>query len=308
MTLATKEFIPFPRESGEYDPSSLPASPKQDTEITRGRAQTGCGPVDYTYERPLEMVTDEVPLLIEHGYIGIETGYRKLRGQIAQSGKPAVTLTPARVPSLGAALDPDYFLHPGALASRAAYGVLSDVQERYDHDVFDLAGHSMAGWTISALAKRHPGKIRSATYVASVGLEDHSTLSLARRLPDFAFHEVLPNLSALAGEHDPAVILEFLHYIWRNPYRTAVEGVGLSNCDNRPTIVEIGNAGVKTAILNFANDRLICNKTTQAEMEDKVDHCETHPDESLGHLAPNLQPEIVATRLTHIINKINAGK
>ena len=308
MTLSTKESLSSIHQSNEYCPAFPPNSPGQDTEVIHGRTETAGGTVDYTYERPLEMITDEVPLFIIPGYLGVESGYRELRERIAQEGKPAVTLKPLRVPSLSAALHPDYLLHPGALASRAAYGVLSDVQERYNHDVFDLAGHSLGGWTVSALAKRHSKKIRSATFVASAGLEDHSTWSLTRRIPTFVLYEVLPNLSAMTGDLNPAVVREFLHYIWRNPYRTGIEGLGVSNCDNRPTIIEIGNAGVKTAILNFASDHLICNKTTQNEMEDKVDHCETHPRQDLGHLAPNLEPEAVATRLMEIIQKITADK
>lgn len=307
MSVVTSELIPYSLEGEENLPLPPLSISGQDTESISGVATIAGGKVVYTYEYPREVVTDEVPLLIVPGYFGIEAGYRKLRNNVAQSGKPAITIRPVRSQSLLATFHPDYFLHPGALASQATYGVLSDVQWLYDHDTFDLVGHSLGGWTVGALATLHPGKVRSATFVASAGMEDNSTISMVKRLPGFMRHEVIPNLPKLLEDHDPATAFQFLHYLWRNPYQTCIEGVGASNCDIRPTVVQLGEAGIKTAILNFASDHLTCNKTTQNEMEGHVDFCETHPKVDLGHLAINLEPEVVGQRVREIVQKITAN-
>jgi pimeloyl-ACP methyl ester carboxylesterase len=287
---------------------ALPVPPRdqQATQRFCGRAKIAGAEVDYTYERPLECITDEVPLLIVPGYAGIKPAYRRFREEVVQSGKPAITMRPVREQAMVAALHPHYLLHPGALPTRAAYGVLSDVQKKYDIDEFDVAGHSMGGWIVALLAERHFNKVRSASFVASAGLEDHSLTRLISRLPDFMAHEFLPNFPSLAHDTGVRSAIETLHYVWRNPYRTCVEGIGVSNCDIRPTLSHLGELGVKTAIMNFGSDRLIHNHTTQAEAGPLVDYCETHPDRSLGHLAPQLHPDLVASRLTDIIRDITA--
>jgi pimeloyl-ACP methyl ester carboxylesterase len=296
------------REGHQLLPKASPVSSREKYASERfcGHARIAGAEVAYTYERPLEYITDEVPLLIVPGYAGIKPAYRRFREEIVQTGKPAITLRPVREQAIAAALHPHYLLHPGALPTRAAYGVLSDIQEQFDIDQFDIAGHSMGGWVVSLLASRHPAKVRSASFVASAGLEDHSLATLIGRLPDFMAHEFLPQFPALAHDSGIRLAAETLHYVWRNPYRTCVEGIGVSSCDIRPTLSHLGELGIKTAIMNFGSDHLICNLTTQTEVGHIVDYCETHPDRSLGHLAPQLQPQVVASRLVDIIDTITS--
>lgn len=277
------------------------------SEKIEGYAEVAGARVNYTYENPLES-TDDVPALIVPGYVGIKPAYDRFRSEIVQTGKPAITLRPVRSQALSAALHPNYLLHPTGLPSRMAYGVLSDIQQRHGIDRFDAVGHSMGGLVVSLVAQRHPDKIRSASFVASAGLEDHSLAVMSKRLPSFLQHELIPNVPHLMMESEARALYEMFYYIWRNPLRTCVEGIAVSHCDIRPALPRLGELGIKTAVLNFASDRLTCNQSIEDEVGPLVDHLETHPRRELGHLAPQLEPKLVATYVTNIIDTITAPK
>ncbi len=280
----------------------------QATERLQGITEVVGAPLRYTYEYPLEEVTDEVPFLIIPGYGGIKPAYRRLRESLVQSGKPAITLRPLRCHSIAAATHPSYFLKPSALPSRAVYGIMNDLRISHGVDTFDLAGHSMGGWVASRVAERHSDKVRSVSLVASAGLEDHSPTLLIKRLPKFFAKEFLPRMRQVAIEDELRFARDALHYVLRNPARTLAEGVAVAKCDIRPSLVRLGECGVRTAILNFSSDYLIQNKTTKSEVGHLVDHCETHERSDLGHLAPQVHPDLVASRLVEISRKINASE
>ena len=312
MSLATTElFIPYQRESTENEQSRLLDRPGQDTKVTAGFAQVeGGGIVHYAYEEPLEFYTDPTAAVIVHGFIGVESSYRKLRHNIAQSGKPAVTTTPVRHLPLKATLSPNYLLKPRALSAQATRAVISDVQRKQEAEKIDLVVHSMGGMTGTEVASEHPEDVRSITYLASIGLEENTLFSLTRSVPAFIVQEILPDLLPGYKEHDLASALEALgmapeviRYIWTNLYQTGAECTGLSR-DIRPAMVNLGKAGIKIAILNFASDKLTRNKTTKAKVGPHVDYCETHPREDLAHLAPYHQPQVVSDSVVSIIDKI----
>ncbi|CAN5690713.1 hypothetical protein BH23PAT2_BH23PAT2_01900 [soil metagenome] len=280
----------------------------QDTKCVQGEAEFAGTRAQYIIEKPLEHVTDEVPMVIVPGYLGIKQAYVGLRRSIAQLGRSVVTLRPVREQSVRAALHPSYLLNTGALPARSVYGVMSDIQAEHgiNSEVVDLIGHSMGGWVASNVAERHPSKVRSVTLVASAGLVGHSTGSFLKKMPAFTRHELAPAFWALKEEGgELRLAVEALRYMVRNPYRTSVEAVGASNCNIRPSLSRLGELGVKTAILNFKADRLIDNQKAEAELERSVDYCKTHPAKYLGHLAPQMYPQLVAKFLTDISDTIN---
>lgn len=308
MSVLTRDYVPISRHDGEALATGCLPADEYDTVRLKGETSIGGRVVHYTCEFPLGGTSGDVPALIAPGYMGIEAGYGSLRGDLARRGKPAITFEPARAQKFRRAVHPKYLLHPDALAGRITYGVMQDAEAQYGFDTFDLVAHSMGGIAVSDVARRHPDHVRSALFMASAGLEDHSVFSLSKRLPPFFREELLPNMFDLGLSTNPRAILAMYRYIWRNPYRTCAECLNVCGCDNRDKLADIGNAGVKTAIMNFASDRLICNKTTQDEVGGLVDHCETHPNPSFGHLAPNLskQSGSVAERIVYILDKINA--
>lgn len=299
-----------------YDYIDLSDEPDehQRTRRVQGRAKVAGAIVGYTLEYPLEEITDPVPALVVPGYGGVKSVYSNVRRAIAESGKAAITYRSLRSQSLAAAIRRRN-LNPASLPMRAANGVMSDVQETIDDDLFDfstfdLVGHSMGGFVSVCLAKslaeRNSDRVRSVTMVASAGLEDHNTLSLLGRVPRFIKDELIPALPLLQREYGIATAAEALHYVYRNPGRTFLEGLAVSNCDIRDKLSSLGELGVRTAILNFKSDRLISNQTTAQEVGHIVDHCETHPDASLGHLAPQVASAAVAKSVFDITQKINA--
>lgn len=300
---ALEVFGPFP--GNNRDTIELPKSEQQLTEKMPGVANFGSGRVNFTYERPLEYIEDETPLVIINGYVGVKSAYKLLRRNVVQLGRPAITIRPVRKHSRRASIHPKYLLNASSLHSRAAYSVISDITARCGVENFDLVGHSMGGWVAGSMAQLHPDKIRSVTFMASAGLESHTLGSLLLRLPTFTRKEFLPHIDTLRDVDETRLALEAMYYVLRNPGLTIREGVGVSRCDIRPLLPRLGELGVRTAILNFASDELIHNRTTEKEVGHLVDYCETHPSKHLGHLAPQLEPLTVARSLHNINRKLN---
>lgn len=283
----------------------VPPEDRQQTIVIAGQRKLNGATVEYTYEQPIDYIIDDVPLLIVNGYMGTEPAYDRWRQNTAQRGKPAITLRPVRKLSPAVALHRKYLTHPGALPSRAVYGVIQDMKERYEFEQFDVAGHSMGGWVSTMVAEEHPEDIRSITYVAAAGLEDHSFIKMMQRLPKFYKEEFKQHVKTLYAENHKKLAFESLHYILRRPLRTLAEGIGVSECDIRPVLPLLGAYGIKLAALNFDSDKLVLNTYVKQDIGHLFDYCETHPDSSLGHLLPQLEPLLVSDSVLAINKKIN---
>ena len=274
----------------------------QETERIRGVAHIAGAAIEWTYERP-ETVTDDVPLIGLHGFGGVKSSYREFRSQVAQRGKSAITDRPAR--SRGYIRDADFNnrRNPGKLLSQAAWAVMRDVKNTTGDTTFDASGHSMGGYTLTQLAKHKPEHLRTAIYVGSVGLDDHSVPQMLGRAARFINKELRP--SGLVIGSDSRIALEGLHYLARNPLRTITEGLNAAGCSLKQDIPHIRAAGIKTAALQFEQDTFFPTARVTEESSHLFDHYEILENPAANHIAPQILASEVAEAHMNILKKLH---
>jgi hypothetical protein len=104
-----------------------------------------------------------------------------------------------------------------------------------------------------------------------------------------------------------------MHHIYRNPARTIAEGLEAGNSDIRPVVVQLGNLGIKLAILGYKKDNLCPINNTLKDCTDLIKehgiltHVLNNPN--AGHLAPQVYPQEVARVHLSLIKAMNkSGK
>lgn len=271
--------------------------------------RTGGAVIKYTVERPA-VVEDPVPLLIVPGYGGIKPAYRELRKAVVQNGKTAVTFKPPRTQERFAALHPRHFLHPERLLAQAVLAISKDLIEIYgdeqDFEQIDAAGHSMGGPGVINAAMVRPRRFRTVTSVAGAGLDGHTLLDMAQRAPGVFSGEFVPSITDIRVRKDGRAIRDMAHYVGRNPWRTAAEGLAVGSGDVRDKVTVIGMLGVKTAALQFANDHFFPIEGVREHSEDRFDLFREFPDPNANHMWPQLQPEAVGNELINIVETLAA--
>lgn len=279
------------------------------TDRLHGVARIAGAKVEYTLEQPVEPngMASQVPILLAHGYGGIKTAYQQLRSHIAQSGKPAITYRPARSMGLVGDLDPRNLLHPEELSGKAAWGVLRDIRDSLGYEQFDLAGHSMGGRTVADIAVRKPEHVRSAIFIASVGLDEQSVPRMIGRALHFLPKE-LPSVARRSiWDSRGRIAMESLHYIIRNPQRTLAEGLSAAACNLRAHIEELDEQGTPTAGIQFQNDVFFPFDTIKQASEGLFDVHHVYDNERSDHLTPQADPRGVALAIQRVLDELHAG-
>lgn len=274
----------------------------QETEKIRGIAHIAGAAIEWTYERP-ETVTDGIPLIGLHGFGGVKSSYREFRSQVAQRGKSAITYRPARSRGYIGDADLNNVRNPGKLLSQAAWAVMRDVKNTTGDTTFDASGHSMGGYTLTQLAKHKPEHLRTAIYVGSVGLDDHSVPQMLGRALRFVNKELRP--SGLVSGRDQRIALEGLHYLVRNPVRTVAEGLNAAGCSLKQDIPNIRAAGIKTAALQFELDTFFPTHRVTEESAHLFDHYEVLENPTANHIAPQILASEVAEAHMNILKKLH---
>lgn len=298
-----------PQEPGEFLNLRLDEiEPDHETETTRcyrRTAEIAAARVNYTLEVPLD-AKDDTPAIVFNGYGGIKSAYYALRHEMAARGKPTITYEPARRQAGLAGLHPKHLLHPDRLASQSGWAVMRDAADAFGICQFDAIGHSMGGKVIRDIAARHPEFFRSAVFLDSVGLEDHTLLILTRRIPGFMHHEVIPSLDSLHLKSRWNAARQMTRYILGNPYRTLGEGIAVGQCDIREDIqYNLRPHGIKTICCVAAGDRLISAQRTAEKSLGLFDYFVEHPDRAIGHLAPQKVPSAIGATILGIYEDIN---
>lgn len=268
---------------------------------TRGATRAASADIIYTLEQPAEE-TDNAPVLIVPGYGGIMSAYRNFRHSLAEAGTPAISFRVSRSQGKGDASPLNYLLI-GELASKATYAIMKDAHSRFGCMEFDLVGHSWGGHAATNVAMRRPELVRSVTYLASVGLEDHSLAQMLGRSLAFVQYELAPALEQLVGDSGAKIALESLHHILRNPARTAAEGIAAARCDIRPAVKRLGALGVKTAAVQFSHDHFFPPEETTLHTKRLLDAYEVMPGWA-NHLAPQLQPARVVEAHRRLLGQL----
>lgn len=254
--------------------------------------------VPYTLELPRE-VSDPVPMVLAHGYLGTEDFYVPLRKYLAANGKPVVTYESARVQELLAGLHPKHFLHPERLLSQEVWAIMKNLLARNDLGLkieqFDISGHSMGGPTCAAVAERRPDEVRHVVFNAPAGIEKHNFLKMLGRLPAFHSEELIPAIlkGELAQFTGADIALRALYHIYRNPGRTMAEGIAVGNSNIHSSLLEMSLQGTKSAILAYKADLLCPAEGIFRDGSHRVDQNILFDLPRAGHLAPQIYPEFV---------------
>lgn len=319
MSIPAYNLTPAPELSGldwsdiSIDRSQAEAQPPTEqvhsaSILRHGTVRIGSTIVKYTMECPLTP-SDTVPLLLVPGYGGIKPAYRELRHSIAANGKPAVTFRPPRSQKKFAMFHPNHALHPERLLAQAAIGIAREVINRYgEEDGFqqiDAAGHSMGGPGVTNAALTRPEWFRSITVVASAGLDGHRLVDMAKRAPGVLVGEILPSIKDIKVRKDIKAAWDFAHYIARNPWRTAAEGLSVGSGDIRDKVVRVGELGVKTAAVAFMKDRFFPIEGVILQAADRFQLFGVFTDPEAGHMTPQLQPEALGAFLVRVVQTLN---
>lgn len=299
--------IPSPTERGFFDSEALEVI---STIRTHGVATIAGARVEYTSEQPAneDEITDPVPLLITHGFGGIKGSYRNMRSAVAQSGKPAVTYRPARSQGMRGNLNPHNLLHPEELLSKAAWGVMRSIEQAQGYNIFDVSGHSMGGRTAADVAIHHPEHVRTAIFVAAVGLDEHSVPEMLKRGTRFLKADLAPALPQLIRDNDSRLAFEAVHYILRNFPRTVAEGLTAAGCDLHQRIARLGDYGIRTAAIQFQRDTFFPLEAVTAYSQHLFDKYFVYEDPLSNHITPQTDPKGVARVHTEILRELYAPK
>lgn len=274
----------------------------------------GTGNVLVTMSVPSIMNPLSNPALIKHGYCA-KLAYDEFRDELARNGKPAITVETPRDINI-AGTHPKHLFDPLRQHAQTVWagmkaGVLLAEEARIDiPQKYDLIGHSLGGSSVTDSAYEHPGWVNSVILFEAAGMYKHSTASLAKNLPLFFAKEMLPLMrekqDATEYINSAKLVLNSLKYITCNPLRTALEGISISNRDNRPKFMELGKLGIKTAILVAESDTLIsARKTWESNGNDTADIFATLVDQKANHLAPQRQSVAAALATLQILDRLN---
>lgn len=278
-----------------------------ETERTHGFTRIAGVAVEYTYEAPASKkdVTDPVPVLLVPGYGGTESAYWKLRHQITQHGKPAISYQPPRTKGWLQDLHPANSLRPHRLTSQAAYAVVKDVIDSFGHESVDLSGHSMGGKTISDLALHRPELIRSLLYNASVGLDQHTVLQMLGRALICLRRDIGPEARHLLQESENRLAAEITHYVLRNPVRTAGEALVAASCNLERSIQTIRSHGIKTGAIQYHTDAFFPLPAFLNASQHLFDVVHVYRDPHSNHLQPQRDPAGVAKATVEVLHQLN---
>lgn len=299
-----REYIPsaFQEEGDFYLDGNYSSS------ITNGYVRIGGATIEFTLERP-SLVKDPVPLLIAPGYGGIEEGYVKLRESVVSIGnKPSVTFKVPRSQDNFSGFHPNHLFHPERLLAQAVIAISSNLIAsdgvEYGYDKMDTTGHSMGGPAVVNAGLIKPELFRSVTAMASAGLDGHNLVDMAKRGPGSIKNEIIPSIRRMKVKKDVGSALVLAHYVFRNPIRTASEGIAVGVSDIRESVVYLGKFGVKTAALQFPSDRIFPLHGVVNHSSERFNLFRVFPDPEANHVWPNSEPEAVAIELLDIIDNL----
>lgn len=273
--------------------------------IVKGYARIADAVTHYTITEPHpDDVEDPTGILIVNGFGGIKEAYTDLDTTFALNGRRSISFKPIRKQGYRGRLDIRHRVNPLKLHSQGAYAVMRAVQEEHGIEQFDVAGHSLGGVAGTDVARHHPNLVRSLILMGSAGLEDHNLSVMATRIPNFLKDELMPALPILRERHGSSTIVKEFEYLLESPSRTLTEMIAVSRADITNRVRLVGQLGVKTAALQFNEDRLFFTENVRTKSAWAFDEFRVYPDMFAGHIAPQIDPEGVALESLDIIKQL----
>lgn len=150
-------------------------------------------------------------------------------------------------------------LHPNVLRiqAQAGYAVMKWVGEEYGSEQADVIAHSMGGLTTTAIAERHPHRIRSISYTGSAGQDGHR--SIWHRLGGttrVVGREIVPSIQGVRSDYDPtrSILLDAAAQL-AHPVRTLREAMTVAQADDRAGIRNLrDNTAIHLGAVLLEND------------------------------------------------------
>lgn len=271
------------------------------TIITPGTAAISNAEVGFSVEQPEDpdLITDPIPVVIVHGFYGIEAAYGGFRNALAQQGRIVVTYGRAHQ-SLSRFLHPSQLGKPHRLISQAPLAVIRAL----DAEV-DAIGHSYGGANAVDLAAHKPDHFRTVTIAASAGTNGHSLLTLAKNTPDETLHEVIPMVPELYHAIGVRGLWEAVRY-GSNPIRLFSETFDVATRDVRHTIPEVQKHGIPVAAIQSLDDKFFPIHEVDEHIGELVDEFRVFPYPDAGHSAMMRMPVQFADFYRATVNKMVA--
>lgn len=288
---------------GENPPP--PVSEQIETKVTPGVALISNAEVPYTIEEPLDpdLLVSETGILVVHGFYGIQSAYGGIRNHFAQQGHRAITYGRADQ-SWASFFHPSQAAKPHRLISQAPLGVMRTIHQEHGIDSVHTVGHSYGGAIALEIALfKQPEQQKSVTLLASAGTDGHTLMSLAHKLPDEAWHDIIPSMPDLARACGIQGLWEAIRYA-KNPIRLLFETLDVTHRDIRPHIQAVVDSGIPVAAVPFKKDRFFKAEEVKAHIGNVVTLYSEFPDPDAEHSAPMTQPAEVAQFTGKTIGKM----
>lgn len=269
-------------------------------------------PVPYTLAIP-EYPRIAATAVIVPGFCAIKRTSRELRNELAYQGIPTVSYNPARVHSsrkdwLHHAVNPQR-LHYDTLAAVDRDIRLSIEQAKVPEGIQIsnakriLIAHSMGNLAAIDFAVDHPMRVDSLVSIGGAGMEEPLGLKLVARTKDVVLRDVAA--AALTGKfkgYGLKVATNTIHYVARNPVRTAAEVISCTVADKRQAVERLAELGVRQVVFCPMNDDFFYPEDTIKAVGEAVDYWEII--ENLQHTGPQTQARRVAQIISPaIINR-----
>ncbi len=242
----------------------------------------------------------EAPFFVVSGFAGIAEAYGPMCETLAALGEEAYIIDPVRAQPWKHELRPGQIITAHRLASRGIRAALTDMRESHGVEQAHAIVHSKAGRDIMWTAHHMPEYLSSITFLGSVGL-GHNMSTIIAGVPSFIAEDV-PSLARGipqdARNLDNA--LDLVKYFVHRPHRVLAEIALIARADIRASLPLIQANGIKTAVVEFANDRLLPPEHTTRDIQELADYYGIFQGGPAGHGAPIDQAVALAHELITI--------
>jgi len=268
------------------------------TTVLHGFTRVSSAKVDFTRETPDNLI-DEPPVIIIQGFMGPQIVYDGLREALAQLGRDTITVGRAGFQTPCAAISKKHRFTQHKVTAQTPWAVQNALKIPKVHAV----AHSMGVPITFNKAVRRPERFASVTSLGGAGLTGHGVVDLGLRLPQAA-KEIKTGIPAMKKAYGFAGIIAVGKYFAVNPARPIFEAIDVSRQDIRSTFPVLKEKGVPTAVGAFINDAFFDEEVVEREVGNQADVFRRIHAELAGHIAPQLEPELVAWEIDEMIREM----
>lgn len=265
-------------------------------------------PIPYTTLLPRTLVSNNHAVIV-NGYCAIKETSDALGAALAGNGVATTIYDPARVHSSRL----DWLRHianPQSLHYESLRGVTTHARQNIEYARYQngsvirdgkliLIGHSMGNLAMMDFGVKHPEELDMVISLAGVGLEEPLGLKLVWRTKDVVADVATNIVRGNFEGYGLRVAYRSLHYIGRNPVRTAAEAISCMVADKRKHGMKLAELGVHHEIICAEDDGYFYYQDTLKAMQGIASNC--HVIEDMSHVGPQVQPHRTARYLGGII-------